>query len=158
MSASVSESMYGGWMKLNRIYCRTADGEDRIYMGFQTSGVDLFDRHNPQLNNLMNLLDLFPMAPSGLFKAYEDEEHIQMGKQMHSVTSVDMLEAFRIHMDEKQISLSELARRMKVDKTYLSSLFCLRYSTNLTMYTIRRIAEALEVKLSNIFSIAEKLI
>ena len=142
-------------MKLSRVYCRTADGEERVYMGFQSSVDNLFDRHNPQLNHLMELLQFFQVTPSELFKAYEEDDHVQLGNIPNEISSEDILSAFSIHMEENSISKSELARRMGVDKSYLSSLFSLRYTSNLTMYTIRRIANALEIKLSHIFSIAE---
>ncbi|MBQ2259018.1 MAG: helix-turn-helix transcriptional regulator [Spirochaetales bacterium] len=104
----------------------------------------------------MELLQFFQVTPSELFKAYEEDDHVQLGNIPNEISSEDILSAFSIHMEENSISKSELARRMGVDKSYLSSLFSLRYTSNLTMYTIRRIANALEIKLSHIFSIAER--
>ena len=145
-------------MKLSRIYCRTSGGEDRVYLRFQNSEEELFLRHNPRLNNLIKLLQILNLNPAELFKAYEEKKAISNERRYTpSLTSQDMLSAFSRLMERKKISRSELARRMGVEKSYLTSLFCQRYSTNLTMYTIKRISDSLEVPLSQIFSMAQEI-
>lgn len=146
-------------MKLSRVYCRTSGGEDRVYTHFQKSDEELFLRHNPLFNNLIQLLRMINLGPAELFRAYEEDKAAisNSGGNASSLTAQDMLSAFTHLMERKNISRSELARRMGVEKSYLTSLFCQRYSTDLTMYTIKRISDSLEVPLSQIFSMAQEI-
>lgn len=144
-------------MKLTKIYCRTPAGESFVLIKFQEGKEALFDRYNPQLSHLSEIISLYGISLSALFKAYEDNIPIKVGGEVKLVSAENILSAFSELMRENKISRAELARRMGVDKTYLSSLFSQRYSTDLRMYTIKRISGALGFKLSQVFLLAEKI-
>ena len=144
-------------MKLTKIYCRTPAGESFVLIKFQNGTEALFDRYNPQLSHLIEIATLYGISLSELFKSYEESVPIKVGCQINGVSAENVLSAFLLLMEEGNVSRSELARRMGVDKTYLSSLFSLRYSNDLRMYTIKRISRALGFKLSHVFLLAESL-
>lgn len=142
-------------MKLSRVYCQTCLGNAEIFVHFQKTNQDLFDSYNPQFNHMMRLLHKFGISPSELFRSYEDGMPIPLRGDTKCLSSNDILRAFAILMQRMCISRSELARRMGVEKTYLSSLFNQRYSTDLRMNTIKRMSDSLGIKLSLLFQVAE---
>lgn len=145
-------------MRFKRLSCITHLGDEIEYYGITHNRLQVVE-NNPKLNEFFDFLWFYRLDPVALFEAYEDNTCFissNYSNKHYDCEPIDIIVAFDRYMEEEGISHYELARRMNVAGTYVSSLFKRRYSKSITLYTITRVSIALDLKLSDLFARAVK--
>lgn len=139
-------------MRVKRLFCISYCGDEKLYYDVSNDKYQ-FQDNNPKLNEFISFLSYYRIDPVDFFTSYEGK-HLPISgtiEDTYNCTSSDIISVFDEYMDEKGISHYELARRMEVAGTYVSSLFKRRYSKSMTLYTIDKVSTALNLRLSELF-------